>query len=252
MIPFERHQEIMDLLEKHHSLTIRYLSHALHTSEATLRRDLATLEKQRLIKRVFGGAVLATYSAMHLPLSARQQEQKLAKAQIAAKALEHVSHGSVIMLDGSSTVQLMVPQLEKFQNLTIISNSGNVCRMLSDTDVQVYCIGGEMHPRDGANYGSYAERMVSQMHAEIFCFSCGGLSADGELTGYYERGVSFLRAALPRAARRIFLCDSTKFGKVFPHHLCTVEDVDAILCDKPLPEEIMERIGRNRPSAVLS
>ena len=246
MIPFERHQQIMDLLEKHHSLTIRYLSHALHTSEATLRRDLATLEKQGLINRVFGGAVLATYSAMHLPLSARQQEQKLAKAQIAAKALEYISHGSVVMLDGSSTVQLMVPQLDKFQKLTIISNSGNVCRMLSETDAHIYCIGGEMYAHDNANYGSYAERMVSLMHAELFFFSCGGLSSDGELTGYYERGVSYLNTALTRAAKRIFLCDSTKLGKVFSHHLCTVEDVDAILCDKPLPEDIVKRIGLNR------
>lgn len=113
-------------------------------------------------------------------------------------------------------------------------------------------IGGEMHPRDGANYGSYAERMVSQMHAEIFFFSCGGLSESGEMTGYYEKGDSFLRTALPQAARRIFMCDSAKLGKVFPHHLCTVEDVDVVLCDKPLPEKNMERIGRNRPSSVLS
>lgn len=32
MLPFDRHQEILDLLEKHHSMTVKRLAELLHAS----------------------------------------------------------------------------------------------------------------------------------------------------------------------------------------------------------------------------
>ena len=111
MIPFDRHQEILELLEKHHSMTVKRLAELLHTSEPTLRRDLVTLEKQGYVNRVFGGVVLSRYANNHLPLSARQQSNKLAKADVAAKAAQCIPDGSVILMDGSSTCQICFQRL---------------------------------------------------------------------------------------------------------------------------------------------
>ena len=68
MIQYQRHKEILDLLEIHRTLSIRRLARELFTSESTVRRDLTSLEQLGLIRRVYGGAVLAKYSSLTPPL----------------------------------------------------------------------------------------------------------------------------------------------------------------------------------------
>ncbi len=247
MLPFDRHQAILDLLDKHHSMTVKRLAELLHISEPTLRRDLATLEKQGYVHRVFGGVVLSRYANTHLPLSARQQENKLAKADVAAKAADFIPDGSVILLDGSSTCQLMMPHLKHFQKLTVISHSLTICKAAAEMNHSVYCIGGSPNPMDFSNTGYYSELMVRMMHADMMFFSCSGLSMDGELSGVFESGISYLHAAIQRATARYLLCDNGKLGKTFPYVLCTIEDLDGVFCDVDLPPELLTRIGKNRP-----
>ncbi len=250
MLSFDRHQEILQLLEKRQSMTVKRLAELIHTSEATMRRDLVSLEKQGFVNRVYGGVVLSKYCNIHMPLSARQQENKLAKAQIAAKAVKMIPDGSIIILDGSSTCQMMLPHLKNFQKLTIISHSIGICEAALEMNHTVYCVGGALNPQDCSNLGHYAERMVSLLHADILFFSCSGLSLQGELTGIFEPGVSYLHAAMRRADRCYFLCDSTKLGKTFQYHLAMVSDVDEILCDIALPSEIRQQIGVCRPNGA--
>ena len=246
MLSFDRQQEILALLEKHHSMTVRHLAETVHTSEATMRRDLVFLEKQGFVTRVFGGVVLTKYSSMHIPLSARQQENRLAKAEVAARAVQYIHDGSIVLLNGSSTCQLMLPHLRRFQKLTIVSHSLPICKAAVEMNHSVYCIGGALNLQDYTNTGYYAEGMISQLHVDVMFFSCSGVSEDGEMTGVYEAGVSYLHTAMRRADMRCPLCDSTKIGKTFPYRLGSVEDVDHIICDTELPQELQRLIGANR------
>ena len=141
---------------------------------------------------------------------------------------------------------MMLPHLKHFQKLTIISNSIIICRAAAEMDHKVYCIGGTLYNLDQHNLGSYAETMIRMMHADQFFFSSSGLSLKGEITGVFEQGVSYLRTAMERADQRIFLCDSTKLNRICAHQLATAADVDDIICDVPLPEEIVRQIGKNR------
>ena len=247
MIPFDRHREILSLLEKHHSMTVKRLAELLHASEPTLRRDLVILEKQGHVNRVFGGAVLAGYASTHLPLSTRQQANRLAKADVAAKAAKCITDGSVILLSGGSTIQLMLPHLQRLKKLTVISHSLSICRAALEMGHSVYCIGGALNLKDYSTSGYHAEAMLQRLHAEMMFFSCTGLSAEGEMTGVFEQGIAYLRTALLRSDRRFMLCDSSKLGHTYPHHLADAEEIDGIFCDVALPREIEERIGRNRP-----
>ena len=52
----ERHQLIIDEIEKHDVVKIQYLMNLTNASESTIRRDLSTLEARGYLKRVHGGA----------------------------------------------------------------------------------------------------------------------------------------------------------------------------------------------------
>ena len=60
MLGVERLDGIMEMLKDGQAVSIHTLSKALYISESTLRRDLAALQKEGLIRRIRGGAILAT------------------------------------------------------------------------------------------------------------------------------------------------------------------------------------------------
>ena len=72
--------------------TIKELSEILYISEPSVRRDLADLERQNLIKRIHGGAVIeeTALSKNKIPFFIREYEQSSAKSVIAQKAIELV------------------------------------------------------------------------------------------------------------------------------------------------------------------
>ena len=54
----ERQKLILNRLHKQGSVNVVDLVELCHTSESTIRRDLAELDEQGLLKRVHGGATL--------------------------------------------------------------------------------------------------------------------------------------------------------------------------------------------------
>ena len=61
MLQFERTGILQEYLEKHHSATVKQIAKDIHMSETTVRRDLAYLEKQHIVRRSYGFAVLLKY-----------------------------------------------------------------------------------------------------------------------------------------------------------------------------------------------
>ncbi len=58
MRSIERHQFIMDYLKIHKSVDVSFLSSELDVSEVTIRKDLEKLERDKLLLRSHGGAIL--------------------------------------------------------------------------------------------------------------------------------------------------------------------------------------------------
>ena len=59
----EREKEILKIMLANKKVTVKELSKQLFASESSVRRDLVRLEKQQLIKRIHGGAVIEENSA---------------------------------------------------------------------------------------------------------------------------------------------------------------------------------------------
>ncbi len=54
----QRRQKILLLLELNEQVSSRELSHRLHVSYDTIRKDVINLEKLRMLKRIKGGAIV--------------------------------------------------------------------------------------------------------------------------------------------------------------------------------------------------
>ena len=119
--------------------------------------------------------------------------------------------------------------------MKIITNNVRICHELKDTDITVYCTGGEYYKKLDCFLGSYAERFITSINANSVFFSCKGLSTDGLLTDVSEIEIAIRQAMLAHAEKSYLLCDASKVGQKYAFTLCNAQDITQILCDKEIP-----------------
>ena len=227
----ERQAQILALLEKEKSISGHRLARLLSISESSVRRDLAALEEIGKIKRTFGGAVLFEAAEREVSLMYRRSQHMQEKAEIAQKASRHLRDGMMIFLDASSSAAQMIPYLEGFKDITVVTNSPSTSMKLGELKIRNYCTGGLLLNHSIAYVGSGAADFVSRFTADILFFSCRGLSDDGILSDSMEEEVQIRRVMLQNAKKKIFLCDRSKYGQSYPYRLCKIEEVDEVISE---------------------
>jgi DeoR/GlpR family transcriptional regulator of sugar metabolism len=236
MLQYERQQAILDFLKQHHTATIHALAKHLYTSEASVRRDIAALESAGLALRVYGGVVLPEHKNEVVPVELRESANSAAKEIIAAEAAKFIHDGDTVFFDSSSTVRRICKHIKNRKHLKIITNNVRICQELKDTDITVYCTGGEYYKKLDCFLGAYAEKFITAINATSVFFSCKGLSDKGTLTDVSELEIAIRQAMLSHADSRYLLCDGSKVGQKYAFTLCHASELTQIICDKDLPE----------------
>jgi len=232
MLEMERLEQIITQLRKNQTATVKALAKDLYVSEATIRRDLNILERQGLVKRLHGGAVLMGGNNRELPLYVREQQNAEAKYAMAAKASRHLRDGQVVFLDASSTVMYLIKHLGSFNGLTIVTNGLKTAEQLRSLNHKVYCTGGLLLHNSSAYVGEYATDFVRHFNADVFFFSSRGVADDGQITDASQEETHIRRVMFEQSQKRVFLCDQSKYGQRYCYNLCTVAQVDEFISDK--------------------
>ncbi len=227
MFKNQRLDEILRILEEKQHLTVPELMERLFISEATARRDIATLEKNNLIVKGYGGISLNNGSNRFVQLSLRQVEHEREKQYIARMAAQTVQTGDTLFLDGGSTVMNMIPYLQQ-KKLTVITNSLRVADMISDMDIRLYVTGGQLLESSKVFVGSVAEQAMQAFHVDKTYFSSSGVSKAGDISDYSEMETQLRRMAIDRSEKQYFLCDSSKFEKHFLFHVGSVMQLTGV------------------------
>ena len=227
----ERDKAILELLLKEKQVTVKQLASHLYISEPSVRRDLARLERQHLIKRIHGGAMLEkdALSKTKIPFTIRELEQSDAKIIIAKKAIELIHDNDIIFLDASTSAYNIIQFLPSKKNITIVTNGVRALEKLAEYDINTISTGGSLIASCKALVGDEAYRTIESINANIAFFSCRGLSDDGFLTDIAP-AENYVRKRMIKNSRQSYLlCTSDKFGKQYYHNLCHKDEIDGIL-----------------------
>lgn len=233
----EREKKILEEILKTKKVTVRELADKLYASEPSIRRDLVSLEKQNLVKRVHGGAILEEngISSTKIPFVIRELEQSDAKIIIAQKAAEHVKDGDVVFLDASSSAYNLIPYLALKNNITVITCGVKALNKLSEYNIKTICTGGTLITSCLALVGDEAYGIIEQNNADICFFSCRGVSDEGYLTDISAQENYVRRKMIKHSKKSYLLCASEKFGKKHYHNLCSIDDITGIISEKDVP-----------------
>ena len=157
MLAIERRNRILAKLKAEKHVVVSELAKLFSVSEETIRRDLDRMEKDGLVVKSYGGAVLSESGTSELPFIVRKRsnvEEKLIIAEIAASL---VNDGDAIILDASSTAVFIAQKLKSKKNITLITNSVEVLMELSDvTGWRILSTGGTLKEESCALVGPLA------------------------------------------------------------------------------------------------
>ncbi|MCL6443812.1 MAG: DeoR/GlpR family DNA-binding transcription regulator, partial [Alicyclobacillus sp.] len=231
MLPAERQQKIVELINERGSVRVTELSQLFDVTEETVRRDLDKLAAEGRVQRSHGGAVRVQMDTPEIPYPEREMANAAEKRQIACEALKWIAPEDRIILDASTTAWYLATQLPDIP-LTVLTNSVRVVLELSGKErIEVISTGGILRPQSLSFVGPMAERFLEQYHVNKAFLSCRGIHPEYGCTEGSELQALVKRKMIDISDQLFILADHTKFGIRDFTHLVDLRRVRAILTD---------------------
>jgi DeoR family transcriptional regulator, aga operon transcriptional repressor len=223
---------ILDLLGQRGSVSLSEISGELGISPATVRRDLAELEYQRLLLRTHGGATVID-SRSELPVALRDSQSPDAKRAIAQYAATLVpTERHAVALSGGSTTSYVARALSNHRELTIITNSLTIAGLVTSyPQLKVIMTGGLLRPQSLELVGVLAENTFKAINVGTAILGTDGVSAAGGVTTHDETEARTNNAMVTHAQRAIIVADGSKVGRLALAKVADVGDLSLLITD---------------------
>lgn len=235
MLPEERYQIIIDYLKTHRMVRIQQMADRFGISVETVRRDLAYLQKEGIIRKVYGGATMAHPINQEQTNRQRMDTNTFEKKAIARRCAELIHEGDKVFIGpGTTTLQVAKELKDSRKELSVLTSSIQVASVLIHTNFEVYILGGQIRKDEGAISGSLSLQTLQNFHGGTAIIGTGGVTVRGGLTDYNLDEVILRRSALKMVDRSILVADHTKFGRELNMQVCPLIDISVVISDRKL------------------
>ncbi len=247
MLVPDRHRALLDEVRRRGSAQVGQLADAVGVSAATVRRDLAALEAEGLLRRARGGAYLDPTRA---PSPAASGDPEV-KARIGQRAAQFVEDGmTVLILSGSST-ESMLPALLHHQDLSVVTNGLGVANALAPhPQITLVMLGGVLHREQMTLLGPMTAQNMADLHVDILFAGAYGIDPDVGVTGAKLTQAGYHHSMLRHTESLVVLATGEKFGRQGPTLLARADQVDTFVTDDTAPGEVLDAL-RERGSSVV-
>ena len=250
MLPAERRARILEALEEQRVVKVSTLSEVLGVSEITIRRDLKLLDREGVLRRTHGGAVLT-----RRPLAEPQLEAAVAaeagteeKARIARAAAAMIEPRDTVFLGSGSTVAAILRYVDHSLEARVVTHSLAAAAEAQGLSLEVIFLGGLFRPSINAVEGSWTIDMIGSFNADKAFIGADGLDTTAGLTTP-SMAVAGIELAMIRRTRGevVVLADSNKIGVVHQVVVCPLDQIDLVLVDDGASSDVRSRIQRSGP-----
>nr|WP_322940594.1 DeoR/GlpR family DNA-binding transcription regulator [Pseudomonas sp. s4] len=245
----QRRHTILALLAEQGEVSVDALAQHFATSEVTIRKDLAALEKNGLLLRRYGGAVPVPQELFSEPTqSVSPYKNAIARAGV-ARIREHAR----IIIDSGTTTAAMIPQLGYKPGLVVMTNSLNVANALRDIEHEPVLLmtGGTWDPHSESFQGQVAEQVLRSYDFDQLFIGADGIDLERGTTTFNELlGLSRVMAEVAREV--IVMVESDKIGRRIPNLELPWSSVHTLITDERLDAQAAEQIRARGTQLILA
>ena len=230
----DRHRVILSAVQDRSMVTVIDLCALTGASEATVRRDINTLDAQKRLRRVRGGAeaINATpfVGLAGRPFSVNETMNSAAKQAIAAAAVDLCEDGEPIIINGGTTTFQMVHPLAS-RRMQVFTNSFPIAEhLLKNTNNTVMLSGGIIYREQNIILSPFDNDVTRNFYAKRMFMGAQGIGPMGLMEGD-PLLIQAEQKLIGQADELIVLVDSSKFANRSSLVLCPLERIDTIITD---------------------
>jgi DeoR family transcriptional regulator of aga operon len=229
---------ILRALRHKGSVSLDELVKSLHASPASVRRDLAKLQKKGLIRRTPGGATLVE-PLLYEPFrydslfQNREQHRVADKRRIGLAAGELIQENETVGFTAGTTTTHVARSLRNRHNIRVITNAVNIAMELSNCEgLRTFVTGGFVQWAGSYSLvGHGAIEFLNDIYMDkVFVSVCGIDASRGVTVIESEEALTF-RAMIRQAKKVIVVTDSSKLGVITPALVCPISDIHTLITD---------------------
>ena len=231
-------------------MELQHLVQRTKSSESTIRRDLALLEEQGLLKRIHGGATLPS-SKIDEPTMQDKLSKNLRDKQIIAEAAASlIRDGDCVYFDAGSTVSEMIPFVQH-KKIVIVTNGLMHVDALTSANIPTYLLGGRIKINTKAIVGSVAQENLKQYRFDKCFLGMNGIDVKFGFTTPDPEEATLKKIAMALAEETFVLADKSKFSKILFAKVADIENA-SILTTNMEHDAISEYVEKTSLKVVTS
>ncbi|RVV98702.1 DeoR/GlpR transcriptional regulator [Mesobaculum littorinae] len=233
----ERRDQILLELRLAPHVRVAELAGRFGVTTETIRRDIDDLGRAGLLDRSYGGAS-ARAPGGYRGLDERSRERVSERDRLARLAVAEVREGDSLMIDAGSTTMAFARALAlSDMAVTAVTNSLQVAMILGSAPRArvVLAPGGYRHD-EAAVIGTATVDFLRGYHVDACFLGAAGIGVQG-VSEAVEGFAAIKQAMLAQSARRHFILDASKFGRVHLSHVAAPGEIGTLVSDAaPTPD----------------
>lgn len=248
----ERRTQIADLIKQKRTVKNAELMERFGISIETVRRDLDYLEKQGVLRKVYGGAVISQLLNSEPEYTSRSQINHAQKDAIAREAAKLIQRGDAVYLGVGTTVQAMVQYMKNIGPITVFTNVLRTAVELSEiADCTVILTGGRLRAKELTLSGFPSDENLDHFNIDKAFIGIGGITEAG-ITDFHTEEARLHRRLIDNAKQSIALADSGKIGLRAMNNVCTLREIDLVITDKDAPLQAVASLKEAGAKVILA
>lgn len=245
-IPADRQTRIRRIIEEKGVVKVVDLSRRFNVTELTIRRDLDVLEKQGVLDRTHGGAILRHRMKTEPLYTEKDQVNKLEKELIGKAVNRVVEPGDTLLINTGSTTSQVLRHLTGKQ-LRVITSNANALLEVSDPEIELILTGGLFRRQSNSLIGFFAHSVLDQVCGSKAIIGVDGLSTKFGLTTPIQQEAEVTRLMIQRTQGPVVVvADHSKMGVVSNFVTAPIKTIDMLITDagiKPDFKKMLEELG---------
>ncbi|WP_257346704.1 DeoR/GlpR family DNA-binding transcription regulator [Pseudalkalibacillus decolorationis] len=236
----DRHRMIIRELEIKNKVSVVDLAMKLNVTPETIRKDLSTLEENKNLCRIHGGAVPYFGSIKEPHFNKKVGISHNPKKRIGETAATFIMDGETIALDVGSTTLHIASSIKNVKNVTIVTNSLAAVEILNNRlenqlfDGRVIVLGGTTNPLQQSISGSLTNHLLEHFYFDKAFISCGGINNDGICDFNIDEATA--SSIMMKRSRQVYVvADASKINQRALFHIGSFSSIDCVMTDQEMP-----------------
>ncbi len=245
MLAEQRRLRIAEYVQQQESgiVTIAELSVMLSVSEMTIRRDLALLERQSIVRKVHGGAIAMHQANGDKSFAFRSKEADPQKKIIGWFASQLVSDDDRIILDAGTTTFQIARNLASMNRLTVITNNLSVATELAQCpSIIILLLGGIIKHQELCTVGDMVKQSLSLLSADKYFLSVTSFSIRMGAMETDMAETEVKQSMMHSSGETILVADSSKFNVNSLIQVAPLNQITKIVTDDGMPADAIQAI----------